>query len=82
MFINARPRIVSNGFETFVPNQRVESLYQRLVEMTNSDINAWSIPRPVDTHSTDNWDQQLDDFSNNENFPVSEIEMPAKKKTR
>jgi len=82
MLINARPRIVSNRFETFVHNQQVESLHQRLVEMTNSDINAWSIPRPVDTYSTDNWEQQLDDFSNNENFPVCEIEMPPKNRSR
>jgi hypothetical protein len=69
MFINARPRFVSKGFETMVPNQRTEFLHQRLVEMTNNDVNAWSAFRPVAT-STDNWDQTLDDF-NTENFPVS-----------
>ena len=69
MFINARPRIVSHGFETFVPYQRVESLHQRLVEMTNNDVNAWKFFRPVATPSN-GWDQNLDDFANNENCPV------------
>lgn len=71
MFINARPRFVSNGFETFVPVHRVESLHQRLVEMTNNDVNAWSASRPVANFQGDNWDQQFDDFGGNENFPVS-----------
>jgi len=71
MLINAGPRFVSNGFETFVDAQRAEPLHQRLGEMTNNDVNAWSIPRPVSTFPTESWDQQLDDFSSNENFPVS-----------
>ena len=62
MFINARPRFVSKGFEALVPTQRTEFLHQRLVEMTNNDVNAWSLFRPVAT-STENWDQNLDDFS-------------------
>lgn len=70
MLMNARPRIVSHGCETFVPIQRVESLHQKLVEMTNNDVNAWNFFRPVVTPSTDGWDQNLDGF-NNENFPVS-----------
>jgi hypothetical protein len=71
MFINARPRFVSNDVETFVPAQRVESLHQRLVEMTNNNVNAWSIPRPVGTYQSDSWNHQLDDFSSSENLPVS-----------
>ncbi len=67
MFINAEPRFVSNGFETFVPIQRTHSLQQKLIEMTNNDANAWSVFRPVASPTPDNWD----DFNNNENFPVS-----------
>lgn len=71
MFINAEPRSVSNGFETFVPSQRAESLHQRLVEMTNNDVNAWSVYRPANRSAADAWDQHFDDFGNNENFPVN-----------
>jgi hypothetical protein len=70
MFINARPRIVSNGFETFVPTYRAEALHQRLVEMTNNDVNAWSVFRPVGLPVNGIWDQNLDDFGSNENYPV------------
>lgn len=70
MLINARPRIVSNGFETFVPTQRAESLHERLVEMTNNDVNAWSFFRPV-APSIEDWDRQFDNFNSNENYPVS-----------
>jgi hypothetical protein len=70
MFINANPGVVSNGFETFVPVQIAESLHQRLVEMTNNDVNAWSVFRPV-TSTNDNWDQHINDFNSNENFSVS-----------
>lgn len=69
MLMNARPRTVSHGFETFVPIQRAESLHQRLVEMTNNDVNAWNFYRPVATPSN-GWDENLDCF-NNEHFPVS-----------
>lgn len=69
MFINAEPRSVSNGFETFVPTQRREFVHQRLIEMTNNDVNAWSVFRPGATSTPDNWDQHGDDYSN-ENFPV------------
>ena len=70
MLINARPRIVSHGFETFVPIQRVESLHQRLVEMTNNDVNAWNFFRHAATPGN-GWNESLDDFNNDENFPVS-----------
>jgi hypothetical protein len=68
MFINARPRFVSNGFETLVPIQRVDLLYQQIADMTNNEVDAWSLLEPV-APSADHWDQHLDDFSN-ENFPV------------
>jgi len=70
MFINAEPRFVSNGFETFVPYQRRDLLHQKLVEMTNNDVNAWSVFRPV-ASTNDNWDQHISDFNSNENFSVS-----------
>ncbi|CZR66201.1 uncharacterized protein PAC_16102 [Phialocephala subalpina] len=73
MFINAEPRHVSNGFETFVPSQRAESLHQRLVEMTNNDVNAWSVYRPAARSTADTWDQHFDDFGNNENFLVQAL---------
>jgi hypothetical protein len=69
MFINAQPRFVSTGFETFVPKHRT-ALQQRLGEMTNNDINAWGVIRPRGSSTTGTWDQQLGDFSN-ENFPVN-----------
>lgn len=69
MLINARPRFVPQGFEALVPTQRAEFLHRRLIEMTNNEVNAWSVFRPVAT-STDNWDQNLDDLSTS-NFPVS-----------
>jgi hypothetical protein len=72
MFINAQPRIVSNGFETFVPIHRAEALHQRLVAMTNNDVNAWSIFRPV-ASSADDWDHHIDDFNSKENFPVNKF---------
>ncbi|TVY44714.1 hypothetical protein LOCC1_G003071 [Lachnellula occidentalis] len=72
MFINANPRLVSNGFGTFVPTQIAESLHQRLVEMTNNDVNAWSVFRPVAT-TNDNWDQHIDEFTSNENLPEHSI---------
>lgn len=70
MFINAEPRFVSNGFETFVPFYRTEALHQRLAEMTSNDVNAWSIFRPVVPSTGDSWDGHLDEYSNNENFQV------------
>lgn len=77
MFINAEPRVVSNGFEAFIPFHRAESVHQRLVEMTNDDVNAWSVCRPVASSTSSIWDQQVDDCGN-ENFSVntsSEVEM-------
>src|ERR1700753_2747367 len=72
MFINAQPRTVSNGFQTFVHTQKVESLHQRLVEMSNNDVKAWGIFRSVAPSSTtDSWDYHMDDLSGNENFQVS-----------
>ncbi|KAG0646818.1 hypothetical protein D0Z07_6223 [Hyphodiscus hymeniophilus] len=71
MVINARPRYVSHGFETFVPFQRVESLHQNLVEMTNNDVNAWNFFRPVATPSN-GWDENLEGF-NNENFALHSL---------
>ncbi|KAE9379388.1 hypothetical protein N431DRAFT_460655 [Stipitochalara longipes BDJ] len=69
MFINAEPRSVSNGFEAFVPFHRAELVHHRLVEMTNNDVNAWSVCRPVASSTSGLWDQQIDDFGN-ENFSV------------
>ncbi|PMD34151.1 hypothetical protein L207DRAFT_547478 [Hyaloscypha variabilis F] len=69
MFINAELRSVSNGFEAFVPFHRAEVVHQRLVEMTNNDVNAWSVYRPVASSTPSIWDQQIDDFGN-ENFSV------------
>jgi hypothetical protein len=71
MLINARPRIVSNRLEAFVPPQRPELFHQRLIEMANSEVNAWSLFRSV-AASTDEWDQNFDDF-NARIFPVSSI---------
>ncbi|KAF4635034.1 hypothetical protein G7Y89_g3062 [Cudoniella acicularis] len=86
MFINAKPRIVSNGFGTFVPTQRREPVHQRFVEMTNNDINAWGAFRPVGSSlgsssalqaaaiaANDNWNQPIDDFSNIENYPLHNL---------
>ncbi|TVY94067.1 hypothetical protein LAWI1_G000390, partial [Lachnellula willkommii] len=72
MFINADPRVVSNGFGTFVPVQIAESCHQRLVEMTNNDVNAWSVFRPVGS-TNDNWDQHIDELNSNENLPEHSI---------
>ena len=69
MFINAEPRSVSNGFEAFVPFHRAELVHQRLVEMMNNDVNAWSVCRPVTSSISSAWDQQIDDFGN-ENLSV------------
>jgi hypothetical protein len=76
MFINAEPRIVSNGFEAFVPFHRAESVHQRLVEMANNDMNAWSVCRPVASSTSSFWDQQLEDFEN-KSFSV---DHPSKEK--
>ena len=72
MLINAQPRIFSNGFEPFVPTRREESLTQRLVEMTNNDINAWSVFGPVapSVSTTDSWDKNIDDCGDDGNFAV------------
>ena len=45
-------------------------MHQRLVEMTNNDVNAWSIFRPVVPSTGDSWDGDFDEYSNNENFQV------------
>lgn len=71
MLMNARPRYVSNGFETFIVTQQGEVLHQSLVEMKKEDINARDAPRPVATYQTDSWDQQLDDFNGSEKDSVS-----------
>ncbi|CZS93730.1 uncharacterized protein RCO7_09444 [Rhynchosporium graminicola] len=73
MFINAEPRYVSNGFETFVPYHRAEALHSALVEMTNNDINAWSIFRPVVPQANDDWEGDLDEYGGNENFHVHSL---------
>jgi hypothetical protein len=72
MFINAEPRIAPNGFEAFVPFHRAELMHQRLVEMTNNNVNAWSVCRPVASSTSSIWDQQMDDFGN-ENFSVNQF---------
>ncbi|KAK6585416.1 hypothetical protein PZA11_002143 [Diplocarpon coronariae] len=71
MFINAEPRVVSNSFETFVPIHRAEVLHERLIEMTNNNVNAWSIFRPE--AAAENWEHNLDEYSNNENFQVQSL---------
>lgn len=48
-------------------------MHQGLVEMSNSDINAWSVFRPVGSSTNDNWNSNVDDLSNNENLPVSAL---------
>jgi hypothetical protein len=74
MFINAEPRYVSNGFDTFVCNQREESLHQRLIEMTNNNnINAWSVYRPAAASATNTWDENLDGLGSDGNFSVRPI---------
>jgi hypothetical protein len=70
MFINAEPRHVSHGFDTFVPNYRPALHQKKLVEMTNNDINAWGIFRPVAPLTGEDWNHGLNDFAS-ENFPVS-----------
>jgi hypothetical protein len=76
MFINAEPRIVSNCLEGFVPFHRAELVHQRLVEMTNNDLNTWSVRGPVASSTSSIWDEQIDDFDN-ENFSVN---PPSKEK--
>lgn len=69
MFINGEPRCLSTGFETFVPFYRAEAMHKRLVEMTSNDVNAWSIFRPVVPSTSDSWDGNIDEYSN-ESFQV------------
>ena len=71
MFMNARPQIVSNAFETFVPSRKPEPVHQRLVKMTNSKVNAGSNFWPVSTAGNDRWDYSFDDGHGNENSEVS-----------
>ncbi|KAL2074541.1 hypothetical protein VTL71DRAFT_8319 [Oculimacula yallundae] len=73
MFTNAEPRFVSDGFETFVPFHRAEALHPALVEMTNNNVNAWSIFRPVVPSTGDNWDGNFDEYGNNENLQVHSL---------
>ncbi|TVY78156.1 hypothetical protein LSUE1_G005731 [Lachnellula suecica] len=77
MFINANPRVVSNGYEAFVPVQIAESLHRRLVEMTNNDINAWSVSRPVVPSTSNGWEHPIDDFNTNENFQFPDASSVA-----
>ncbi|KAH6720130.1 hypothetical protein BKA61DRAFT_668042 [Leptodontidium sp. MPI-SDFR-AT-0119] len=72
MFINGEPRCLSTGFETFVPFYRAEAMHKRLVEMTSNDVNAWSIFRPVVPSTSDSWDGNIDEYSN-ESFQVSSL---------
>lgn len=67
MLINARRRYVSTDFETFVP---AVSVHQRLLEMTNNEVNAWSI-YGSNTQRESKWDINFDGFSGNENYSVS-----------
>lgn len=71
MFMNAPPRIVLNGFETFVPPHRTDLLHQRLVEMTNTnnDMKAWNGFGPVASSQNNNWDQS----GNIETFQVRHL---------
>lgn len=69
MFINAKPRPVSTGFEAFVPTQVAESLHHRLVGMTNNEVNAWSIFTPMQS-TNDNWAHQVNNFNGDENLSV------------
>jgi len=67
--MNAPPRYVSTGFETFVASQGAVLVYQELVEMTDNDLNAWSVYRP-NLQPEKKWDH-IDDFLGNENYSVS-----------
>lgn len=48
MFMNAQPRDVLHGFETFVPFLYNETHQRRgLCEMNNNEVNAWNGQRSV-----------------------------------
>lgn len=53
---------MSKRLEALVPTQTAEFLHQKLVEMTNNEVNAWDLVRPVTT-AAENWDSNLDDCS-------------------
>lgn len=69
MLMNAHPRAISNGFETFVPDYGAELAQRRLTEMTNNDLNTWSSLGSVPGSQSvqRRWDHHTEGFSNNEN---------------
>jgi hypothetical protein len=71
MFINADFRFFSKGLEAFVPNQRLNSIYSRLVEMTDNGSNAWRGYQTLDPQILDDsWYQLMNEDNSNENFSV------------
>jgi hypothetical protein len=71
MFINADFRFFSKGLEAFVPNQRLNSIGSRLVEMTDNGSNAWRGYQTLDSQILDDsWYQLMDEDNSNENFSV------------
>lgn len=58
MLIYAQPRAVSPYLGTFVHQVEERSLHQRLVSMSNNNLEAWGVFGPVasPTSSFDNWD--------------------------
>lgn len=70
MFMNAQPRRVAHGYETFVCGGKTEPLHQRLSEMTENQVNAWNSNRPVISSSVSgdgSWNDQKGVFAQNEN---------------
>jgi hypothetical protein len=71
MFINADFRFFSKGLEAFVPNQRLNSIYSRLVEMTDNENNAWRGYPTLDSQILDeSWYQLMNEDNSDENFSV------------
>jgi hypothetical protein len=71
MFINADFRFFSKGLEAFVPNQRLNSIYSRLVEMTDNGNSAWRGYQTLDSQILDDsWYQLMNEDNSNENFSV------------
>jgi hypothetical protein len=71
MSINADFRFFSKGLEALVPNQRLNSIYSRLVEMTDNGGNAWRGYQTLDPQILDDsWYQLMNQDNSNENFSV------------
>jgi len=78
MFMNAQPRRLAHGYETFVRGGRTEASFQRLSQMTDNqvNVNAWSSIRPVESSRSrdDRWKSQQEASFQNENYQVCELE--------